>query len=150
MNIINLKYFCCCCCIDKNKRKNFFLKRNITVEEAPEPEDIIFENLQCSSCQRFVRILFIYIFSLVIIGICFVIILFFFIFQAKRNNKKGTSSLVKYGLSIAISLVVSILNAIFQFILEKIKKREKQISMTNFYLSYSIKRSNCYFFGSWG
>ena len=139
MNIINLKYFCCCCCIDKNKRKNFFLKRNITVEEAPEPEDIIFENLQCSSCQRFVRILFIYIFSLVIIGICFVIILFLNNFQAKRNNKKGTSSLVKYGLSIAISLVVSILNAIFQFILEKLTKREKQISMTNFYLSYSIK-----------
>ena len=139
MNIINLKYFCCCCCIDKNKRKNFFLKRNITVEEAPEPEDIIFENLQCSSCQRFVRILFIYIFSLVIIGICFFIILFLNNFQAKRNNKKGTSSLVKYGLSIAISLVVSILNAIFQFILEKLTKREKQISMTNFYLSYSIK-----------
>ena len=139
MNIINLKYFCCCCCIDKNKRKNFFLKRNITVEEAPEPEDIIFENLQCSSCQRFVRILFIYIFSLVIIGICFVIILFLNNFQAKRNNKKGTSSLVKYGLSIAISLVVSILNAIFQFILEKLTKKEKQISMTNFYLSYSIK-----------
>ena len=60
-------------------------------------------------------------------------------FQAKRNNKKGTSSLVKYGLSIAISLVVSILNAIFQFILEKLTKKEKQISMTNFYLSYSIK-----------
>ena len=139
ISIKNLKYFCCCCCVNKNKRKNFFLKRNISVEAAPEPEDVIFENLQCSSRERFVRILFIYIFSVIIMAICFVIILFLNNFQTKRNNKKGISPLVKYGLSIAISLVISILNAFFQYLLENLTKREKQISMTNFYLSYSIK-----------
>ena len=36
-------------------------------------------------------------------------------------------------------LVVLILNAIFQYILESLTKKEKQISMTNFYLSFSIK-----------
>ena len=113
INIKNLKYFLCCCFINKNKRKNFFLKRNITVDAAPEPEDVIFENLQCSSCERFVRTLFIYIFSLIIIAICFVVILFLNYFQTKRNKKNGDSPVVKYGLSIAISLVISILNAIF-------------------------------------
>ena len=139
INIKNLKYFLCCCCVNKEKRKNFFLKRNITVEGAPEPEDVIFENLQCSSCERFVRTLFIYIFSLIVISICFVVILFLNYFQTKRNKKKGNLPIVKYGLSIAISLVISILNAIFQYILESLTKKEKQISMTNFYLSFSIK-----------
>jgi hypothetical protein len=139
INIKNLKYFCCCCCVNKNKRKNFFLKRNISVEEAPEPEDVIFENLQVSSCERAVRILFIYIFSIIIMAICFFIILFLNNFQTKRNEKKGQLPLVKYGLSIAISLVISILNAIFQYLLENLTKKERQISMTNFYLSYSIK-----------
>lgn len=139
INIKNLKYFLCCCFVNKNKRKNFFLKRNISVEEAPEPEDIIFENLQYSSCERFIRMLFIYIFSLIIIAICFVVILFLNNFQTKRSNKKGVLPLIKYGLSLAISLVISILNSIFQYILENLTKKEKQISMTNFYLSFSIK-----------
>ena len=139
INIKNLKYFLCCCFVNKKKRKNFFLKRNITVVEAPEPEDVIFENLQCSSCERFIRTLFIYIFSLIVISICFVVILFLNYFQTKRNKKKGNLPIVKYGLSIAISLVISILNAIFQNILENLTKKERQISMTNFYLSFSIK-----------
>ena len=139
INIKNLKYFLCCCFVDKEKRKNFFLKRNITVDEAPEPEDVIFENLQCSSCERFIRTLFIYIFSLIVISICFVVILFLNYFQTKRNKKKGNLPIVKYGLSIAISLVISILNAIFLIILESLTKSERQISMTNYYLSFSIK-----------
>ena len=148
INIKNLKYFLCCCFINKNKRKNFFLKRNITVDAAPEPEDVIFENLQCSSCERFVRTLFIYIFSLIIIAICFVVILFLNYFQTKRNKKNGDSPVVKYGLSIAISLVISILNAIFLYILESLTKKERQISMTNFYLSFSIKLTLFTFFTS--
>ena len=139
INIKNLKYFLCCCFVNKIKRKNIFLKRNIAVDEAPEPEDVIFENLQCSSCERFIRTLFIYIFSLIVISICFAVILFLNYFQAKRNKKQGNLLIVKYGLSIAISLVISILNAIFQYILESLTKKERQISMTNFYLSFSIK-----------
>ena len=148
INIKNLKYFLCCCFINKNKRKNFFLKRNISVEAAPEPEDIIFENLQYSSCERFIRMLFIYIFSLIIIAGCFIIILFLNNFQTKRSNKKGVLPLVKYGLSLAISLVISILNSIFQYILENLTKKEKQISMTNFHLSFSIKLTIFTFFTS--
>ena len=148
INIKNLKYFLCCCFVNKNKRKKFFLKRNISVEEAPEPEDVIFENLQYSSCARFVRILFIYIFSLIIIAICFVIILFLNNFQAKRNKKNADEPIIKYGLSIAITLVISILNSIFQYFLESLTKKEKQISMTNFYLSFSIKLTIFTFFTS--
>ena len=92
--------------------------------------------------------LFIYIFSLIIIAGCFIIILFLNNFQTKRSNKKGVLPLVKYGLSLAISLVISILNSIFQYILENLTKKEKQISMTNFHLSFSIKLTIFTFFTS--
>jgi hypothetical protein len=55
VSIKNLKYFLCCCFINKAKRKRFLLKRNISVDIAPEPEDVIFENLQYSSLERFFR-----------------------------------------------------------------------------------------------
>ena len=59
INIKDIKYFLCCCCMKKSKRKMFFLQKNLSVEEAPEPEDVIFENLQYSSCARLIRTLFI-------------------------------------------------------------------------------------------
>jgi len=85
INIKGIKYFLCCCCMKKSERKMFFLQKNLSVEEAPEPEDVIFENLQYSSCARLIRTLFIYIFSLIIMAICFLIILFLNNFQAKKK-----------------------------------------------------------------
>ena len=146
MNIIvsikNLKYFLCCCCVNKNKRKIFLLKNNISVEVAPEPEDVIFENLQYSSCERFLRMLLIYFISFIIISICFLIILFLNYIQIKHKEKhSGNKLIIKYLISLAIALVISVLNAIFQSLLNTLTKKEKQISMTNFYLSFSIKLS---------
>ena len=61
LSIKNQKYFLCGCFITKKKKKEFFLKKNIKVEVAPEPEDVIFENLQYSSFQRNLRIIFTYL-----------------------------------------------------------------------------------------
>ena len=140
VSIKNLKYFLCCCFIDKYKRKRFLLKRNIAVDEAPEPEDVIFENLQYSSFQRFFRILLIYFISFIMIFICFVIILTFNFLQIKlQKGNNGNKKALKYTISLLITLVISILNSVFQFFLDFLTKKERQISMTNYYLSYSIK-----------
>ena len=136
----NLKYFLCYCFIDKKKRKRFLLKRNISVNIAPEPEDVIFENLQYSSLERFFRTLLIYIISLILIFVCFIIILALNYLQIQQK-KRGSENkrLFKYIVSLIITLVISVLNSIFQKILDFLTKKEKQISMTNYYLSYSIK-----------
>jgi hypothetical protein len=140
VSIKNLKYFLCCCFIDKYKRKRFLLKRNISVDEAPEPEDVIFENLQYSSLQRFFRTLLIYFISFIMIFICFVIILTFNYLQIKlQRGNNGNKKAIKYTISLLITLVISILNSVFQFFLDFLTKKERQISMTNYYLSYSIK-----------
>ena len=140
VSIKDLKYFLCYCCVKKNKLKIFLLKKNISVDVAPEPEDVIFENLQYSSCERFLRMLLIYFISFIIIAICFFIILFLNYLQIKHKEKHSENKLViKYILSLAIALVISVLNAIFQSLLNTLTKKEKQISMTNYYLSFSIK-----------
>ena len=144
MNILvflkDLKYFLCCCFIDKKKIKRFLLRRNMAVDIAPEPEDIIFENLQYSTIGRFFRTLFIFFISLIIIFICFIVILAFNYIQI--NHKKENSdkkAIFKYIVSFIITLVISGLNASFYYILNYLTKKEKHITMTNFYLSFSVK-----------
>ena len=140
VSIRDSKYFLCCCFIDKHKRKKFLLKRNIAVDVAPEPEDVIFENLQYSSCERFFRILLIYFISFVIILICFIIIVGLNYLQIKnQKGNNGNKKIFKYFVSLLITLVISILNTCFQFFLDYLTKKERQISMTNYYLSFSIK-----------
>ena len=137
--IKNLKYFLCCCCVDKSERDLFFLKRNVAVDVAPEPEDVIFENLQYSAFQRLFRTLLVYFLSIIIILFCFFIILFLNDVQIEKTKNNSNNFVIKYGISISITLVISILNTIFQFILETLTKNEKHISNTDYYLSFSIK-----------
>ena len=137
--IKNLKYFLCCCCVKKSKREHFFLNRNIQIKVAPEPEDVIFENLQYSSFQRFFRTVLVYFLSLIIIFICFIIILILNDIQIKKMKKNNNNIIIKYGISISITLIISMLNTIFQLILEGLTKKEKQTSNTDYYLSFSIK-----------
>ena len=149
IKIKNLKYFLCKCFISKEKLKRFLLKRNLEAYIAPEPEDIIFENLEYTSLERNLRILLIYFFSFIIIAICFSIILLFNKLQIKNmENSKLNKNVVKYGLSFLITGVISLINVVFQIILEHLTKIEKHISMTNHYLSFSIKLTFFTFFNS--
>ena len=139
-SLSNLKYYICPCCINHSKLKEYFLKHNISVEEAPEPEDIIFENLEFSRYQRLSRVLFAYFISFILIAICFFIILYLNNIQIKQSQtEEGNSILNRYGVSISISLIIALINSIFQNLLVFLTKIEKQISMTNYFLSYSIK-----------
>ena len=139
-SLSNLKYYICPCCIHRSKLTEYFLKRNISIEEAPEPEDVIFENLEFSWCQRLSRILFAYAISFMLIAVCFFIILYLNNIQIKQSQTEaGNSILNRYGVSISISLVIALINSLFQNLLVFLTKIEKQISMTNYFLSYSIK-----------
>ena len=138
--IINLKYYLYCCCINSSKRREYFLKHNIVIDEALEPEDIIYENLEFNWIQRLFRIIFVYIISSMLIAICFFFILYLNSIQARQSqSNKGNNIKAKYSVSISISLNITIINVIFQKILVILTKIEKQICMTNYFLSYSIK-----------
>ena len=140
ISLSNLKYFLCCCIIMNKSKNRYILQKDIEVDEAPEPEDIIFENLQFSSKERFCRIFLIYCLSIIMIGLCFSIILglnYYQINYQKINDKNKI--FMTYLVSIAITCITFLLNFIFQICLGRLTKKEKQISMTNYYLSFSIK-----------
>ena len=96
--------------------------------------------MEYSFCERLTRMLLIYFISFIIIFVCFIIILFLNYIQIKQNNGDSNHKvIIKYCVSIVITLIISILNSIFRAFLDFLTKKEKQISMTNYYLSYSIK-----------
>lgn len=105
---------------------------------APEPEDVIWENMEFSFCQRFKRIIIIY--SLTIFLICFAFQIVFSLNKVQGSIKvENWAVIIKYTASFSISIVISILNAFLQFILRIFTQMEKQKSKSNYYLSYSIK-----------
>ena len=133
-----LRYFFCFCCIKKIDNLDFWQTKKIQIEEAPEPEDIIFENLEFTTMTKTYRVVGMNMISLLLIGIGFGII---FGLQNLQNyvNKKKYNKFVYYLISLCITIVSSIINIIFESLLNFLTKTEKLKSVTNYYLSYSVK-----------
>ena len=130
------------CCINKSKKPISWLKEYISFEQADEPSDIIYENLEFTKMSKILRTFGVYVLSFVIAifsdSIGFAII-------AGLNalldyiNKKFPHPLVQYGTSFVISCFSTILNYIYKNIFHILTKFERQTTWTQYYLSYSIK-----------
>ena len=147
--IINIKYYLCCCCISKGEKIKFNKIKGFDVEDPPEPEDLYWENFKYSSRNRVIRILLVYLVSLIIISISFGLVLLFTLGQNKINeNEKNINLVGKYILSFFITIIISILNEVLELVLTKFTLLEKHLSRTSFYLSLSIKITIFTFFNS--
>ena len=127
-------------CFKKKNRKtiSFDSINSINVYLAPEPEDVIWENLEFTILQRIYRMIFIYFLTVVIIYFVFKIV--YYLNKIKIEVKGGNKGqILKYLTSLSISIILLIINKILKVIMGAITKLEKQKSLTNFYLSYSIK-----------
>ena len=138
--ILESKYYFCCCCISEKSKKKFMRRKNIEVNYAPEPEDVIWENLEYNKWSRFKRELVVYFISAILLAISFFIV--FFLTDVKKYflaQKNSFHFIIKYGGSLSIAAVIAIINEIFYSLIEIITKFEKQRTMTNYYLSCSVK-----------
>ena len=134
------RYYFCRCFINEKSKKKFFRRKNIKVYTAPEPEDVIWENIEYDKWFRFRRGLLIYFISFCLLLISFVIIISLtFLKDYLIKNKINSYFIIKYGVSLLITGVINGLNQIFYSLLDELTKKEKQISMTNYYLSFSVK-----------
>ena len=137
---IESKYYFCCCFINEKSKKKFYRKQKIKVYTAPEPEDVIWENIEYDKWFRLKRGLLIYFISFCLMLIAFAIILgLTFLKEYLIKNQINSYFIIKYGVSLLITGVINGLNQIFYLLLDELTKKEKQISMTNYYLSFSIK-----------
>ena len=136
----NLFYIFCSCCT-KRDSLNYY-KRRITFEAAPEPEDVIFENIETKPVWRIINTFIVYCVSVIICGVSFVAIIFLNKLQQDiDNNKKNktTHTVLLYVVSFGITGVTSVIDFVLEIVLETLTKWEKQTTWTNFYLSYSLK-----------
>ena len=130
-------YYSCYCCTSKNYNLKKKYSHKIKVYLAPEPEDIIWENLEFTIFQRSYRIFFIYLLSLILIFIAFLIVYQLTALQDEIND--NWNGIKKYTGAFLITIIISLINLLFEYIMKYFTKIEKQKSMTNYYLSFSIK-----------
>ncbi len=141
--LTHLQFYLFCCCLSKEERTKFDRMKEIDAYDPPEPEDIYWENFNITGRQRALRTIGIFGLCLLIIcvslGCVFGLTLLQEILYA-NDEKQGTSNIfLKYLISLAITIVISVINAILQEVLERFTHKEKQISRSNYILSLSIK-----------
>ena len=138
--IAKLRYFFCICCVDKIDNSMVIMKYlKLDIEEAPIPEDIIFENLEFTPQSKVYRVVGINMISLILILIGFAINFGLQHLQINVKKKDYNNILIYYIISICINIASSIINIIFEELLDMLTRQEKQNSVNNVYLSYSIK-----------
>ena len=134
----NMTYYLCPCCINKNSI--YYLKRNVKFEAAPEPEDIIFENLEVKPFSRIMRTVLVYVISIIICGVSFGIIVALNKVQTTLDSNNNSSHLLLlYIMSLVITGITTGIDFILEFVLDFLTKKERQMSYTDYYLSYSVK-----------
>ena len=147
----NFKYIFCKCFLSKESEILDISEINkfLDISVAPEPDDIIFENLETREIKRIFLICFNSFVSFLIIAICFIIVILLTMAQEKINNLSfGEKNFSKYAVSFVMTGIISIVNIILEIILEILTKNEKHISLTNFNLSFSVKLTICTFVNS--
>ena len=137
----------------KRKENDYYtsseIEEFIEVTPAPEPDDIIFENLDTTNIERFFLVLLTTLISFLIIAVSFVIVVLLTMAQEKLKKLSfGEKNFSKYAVSLAMTGIISIVNIILEVILEILTKKEHHISLTNFNLSFSVKLSICTFVNS--
>ena len=138
----------CGCCLSKTTKKSLRVKSKITVDLAPEPEDVIFENLEFHFISRLFRSLLLYFFSILLAGISFGIVTLLNYIQYKKEKDIKEKFIFKYGLSLAITLVTITVNFLIKRLFIKFADYEKPWTYTDKYLSISMKFTILSFFNT--
>lgn len=127
--------FCGCC---YNERENKYLRKKVslTVDNAPEPSDIKWENLEISNYDRKIRIMYITIGVFLVLCVSFGALLGISYIQKQFNfdNQAG-----KYLVSLLFALVTNLFNWIITKVMLKLTIYERNVSHTSYLLSFSLK-----------
>ena len=141
--IWSIRYFFECIifqkCINEERRKMIALKMKIDVATAAEPYEIEWENMGYSRCERNIRSLISSLASVGLIAIAFGIIVIVNYGQQKLSEKQ--KDFWKYVLSLSVSIVIAITNAVGKLVLKKLTFMEKIEIKTNYFISFSLKHT---------
>jgi len=117
---INFVFNICGCCFSEKYKKYEKKKKTLKVTRAPEPQDIIWENLEYSDIERNKRTIIVYIITFFLILISFGIVLGLNYLQYKSSSVDNTGA--KFGLSILITITISVINNVIIYLLGILSK----------------------------
>ncbi len=104
------------CAFSAKARENLRKKIKLRVERAPEPQDIIWENLQYTGMERVKRTCYVYFISILLTGVSFGIVFGLNYLQSSTRTVLDNIYL-RYGLSIVISVIISVINYLITYIM---------------------------------
>jgi hypothetical protein len=127
----------CCCCSRHDLTSIIF-------SPAAEPTDVYWEHLDTSDFTKVKNTLFTYLVSLILVGACFGIIYGLTISKINyvSSHKTDTSTAAYVAtnvLSIAISLVITIINQSLRTVVRKLSLYEESETITTYNLSVALK-----------
>lgn len=113
----------------------------IWVMQAPEPSDIIWENLGFSLWFLLRRRIITFVSTSILLLFCFIIVLFLKVVQRgmSNNDDDAGASLPTRAISIVISIVISVVNAALTILIRKFTVMEKHFTITEFNSSLTVK-----------
>jgi len=128
----------------KYKMKN----KKVYISEAPEPEDVMWENLGYTSLQRTCRVILNGFITLVMMCVCLVANIFIARASQKYGEDNEGSSVILILFNILLSLITMIINSALSFAIPKLTVYERHGSQTGYYCSVAIKLSLALFLNS--
>jgi hypothetical protein len=115
--------------------------RSIKAKRAPEPTDILWENLGYTTKEKTKRRSMTTLLTFIAVCISLGIILLVNWSQNKAIDKFGKGSPVVQGLSIIVSLLISVANAVLAILIDVLTRTEKHITYTNYLKGVAQKLS---------
>ena len=143
-------FFCCrcsCCYCEKDKDSLNYYKRKIRFERAPEPEDIIFENLEIGFKTKLKNIICVSFISLIICFISSSINYFLYAIQYALDQEESKKTIFHI-ISFVITIITAIIDLILEIVLEKLIKCQKSYTLTDFQAIYSVNLTFFWFLNS--
>lgn len=135
--------------IGSNRRFPYSRDRRLPIEfieavSAPNPNDILYENLGTPFSSTIIRTFLTFFATFVLVGICFGILLLLKYLQRELSNSNpgngGQIGTVGFrALSILISLFIIFINTMIAMVIRKLTVSEKHITQTKFYRSLFFK-----------
>jgi hypothetical protein len=129
--------FLCRCICDAKKINKLHHKLTLRVVPAPEPTDVLWENLEVNFLEGVIRTLICYLITFILLGISFAIILGLNIYQT--DLPEDSSDFDKYAISTGISLIITIVNTLVVLSMNVLTDYERKVSVSVKYLSNSLK-----------
>eukprot|EP00826_Nyctotherus_ovalis_P064033 TRINITY_DN9389_c0_g1_i3.p1 TRINITY_DN9389_c0_g1~~TRINITY_DN9389_c0_g1_i3.p1 ORF type:complete len:832 (-),score=219.91 TRINITY_DN9389_c0_g1_i3:124-2619(-) len=122
--------------------------QKVYVAEAPEPEDVMWENLGYTSMQRLCRVVLNGFITLIIMGVCLVANIFITKASKKYSENKDSSTVVLILFNLLFSFITMIVNAALSYTIPILTVYERHGSQTAYYCSVAIKLSLALFLNS--